>query len=262
MRRFVPLAAAGAGGVAAYVAWNIDRVPLSGRRRFISVTPVWERRIADYTFDSLMRSERARVVDPEHPTAVFVDKVLRRLLAVDLPEAPHLRGLDWQVVIINAPVVNAFVLPNGKVIVYAPILRVCQDEQGLATVLSHEVAHVVCRHGAERLSRQFLFTLPLLLMRLLLDNPGPWLQVGALANLAHSRAQEMEADHVGLLLMARACYQPASALPFWNRFAALERSAPPEWASTHPASKKRVANLKELLPEAQGELRRCCPGAH
>lgn len=157
--------------------------------------------------------------------------------------------------------VNAFALPGGKVAVYTGILPVTRDEAGLATVMSHEVAHALARHGGERMSTGLLAQFGMIALEQGLAGESPnrimafktAYGVGAKVGfiLPFSRKQELEADRIGLFLMAKAGYDPREAVHFWERMAQLDQSKAPEFLSTHPSDIKRIQQLKKWLPEAQ-----------
>jgi len=175
----------------------------------------------------------------------------------------ELDGYQWEFNLVEDPNVNAWCMPGGKVVVYTGILPITQNEAGLAVVMGHEIAHAFARHGAERMSQGLVVEMGgMALSRALRDRPeqtknlfmqsyGIGTQVGIL--LPYSRTHESEADHLGLIFMAMAGYNPQEAVSFWQRMAAQKTGAqPPEFLSTHPANQTRIQNLKELLPEAMG----------
>ncbi len=172
-----------------------------------------------------------------------------------------LAGYKWEFNLVNDPSVNAWAMPGGKVVVYTGILPVAQNENGLATVMGHEVAHAVAQHGNERMSQGLLTQLGGMALSVALSqNPsqtnnlfmaayGMGTQIGVL--LPYSRLQESEADQLGLIFMALAGYDPRQALGFWQRMAAQsEGGSPPEFLSTHPAHETRMERIKDYLPEA------------
>lgn len=172
-----------------------------------------------------------------------------------------LQGYNWEFNLVKDPAVNAWAMPGGKVVVYTGILPVARNETGLATVMGHEVAHAVARHGNERMSQALLTQLGgMALSTALSQNPsqtndlfmaayGIGTQVGVL--LPYSRLQESEADHLGLIFMAMAGYDPRDALGFWQRMAEQSKGAsPPEFLSTHPADRTRIERIRDYLPEA------------
>jgi predicted Zn-dependent protease len=182
------------------------------------------------------------------PGAVEVQEVMQDLvLAADTEGLPW----EWEVSLLEAPeTVNAFCLPGGKMAVYSGILPVTADEQGLAVVMGHEIAHALERHGTERLTRQMGTQVVLELL-----GAGDYQELGMLAaqlaiELPYGRGDELEADRVGLFLMADAGYDPREAVAFWGRMAQLGGGGGPEWLSTHPSDQTRMAELEALLPEA------------
>ncbi|MCA9173668.1 MAG: M48 family metallopeptidase [Planctomycetales bacterium] len=168
---------------------------------------------------------------------------------------------QWEFRVLATAEQNAFALPGGKVAVHEGILPVCLTEAGLAVVMSHEIAHALARHGGERMSQGMAVNgVKQLGQYVMRQQPttrqDQLLQAYGVVSkyayvLPYSRRHESEADHIGLMLMARAGYNPEEAPRFWQRFAALNNAATPEFLSTHPASETRVQQLTNLLPEAQ-----------
>jgi predicted Zn-dependent protease len=156
--------------------------------------------------------------------------------------------------------VNAWCMPGGKVAVYTGILPYTRDETGLAVVLGHEIGHALADHGNERMSQVLLANMGGMALSVALSQEpgathdlfmaafGAGVTVGAL--LPYSRLHESEADRIGLVLMARAGYDPREAIPFWERMSKASKTRPPEFLSTHPAPESRIENLKNYLPEA------------
>lgn len=175
--------------------------------------------------------------------------------------ASELSGYAWEFNLVQSDEVNAWCMPGGKVVFYSGILPVCQDEKGIAVVMGHEVAHAVAKHGAERMSEGMLAQMggmalsaalqskPEQTQQLWMTAFGLGAQYGVL--LPHSRGQESEADHLGLIFMAMAGYDPGASVSFWQRMAAKSDSQkPPEFMSTHPSDETRINDIKALLPEA------------
>lgn len=170
-------------------------------------------------------------------------------------------GWAWQFKVIAAKdTPNAFALPGGKVAAYSGIYGPAKNEAGLATVIAHEVGHAIARHGGQRITQSMLVGLGLEAADLTLGDTkhkdkilaglGVGAQVGVL--LPYSRSMEEEADTIGIYLMAQAGYDPREAVAFWKRFQKAKSSSggTPEFLSTHPATKKRIANLEKLVPKA------------
>jgi predicted Zn-dependent protease len=172
----------------------------------------------------------------------------------------RLVGYKWEFQLVEDKEMNAWCMPGGKVAVYTGILPVAQNEAGLAVVMGHEIAHAVARHGNERMSQgllvQFggmalseaLATEPAATQQLWMTAYGLGANYGAI--MPYSRLQESEADHLGLIFMAMAGYDPHAALAFWQRMAAQKEGQVPEFLSTHPADQARIENIKRLIPEA------------
>lgn len=178
-----------------------------------------------------------------------------------------LKNFAWEFNLIDDPnTVNAFCMPGGKVVVYTGIINVAQNEDALAVVMGHEIAHALAGHGNERMSQGLVAQLgltsldialaqkPAATRNLLLAAAGAGAQLGVL--LPFSRAHESEADEIGLYLMAMAGYNPREAAPFWERMTKSGGSRPPEFLSTHPDPVKRSQKLRSLVPRAQAYARR------
>lgn len=173
----------------------------------------------------------------------------------------QLAGFKWEFNLIqDDKTVNAWCMPGGKVAFYTAILPVCQDEQGVAVVMGHEVAHAIANHGAERMSQGLLAEFgistigtamgqnPTMTQQIFMQAVGMGTNVGM---LKFSRSHESEADHMGLIFMAIAGYDPSSAPKFWERMAALSGGQqPPEFMSTHPSHDTRIKDLEGWIPEA------------
>lgn len=168
---------------------------------------------------------------------------------------------QWEVVVFEDDTPNAFALPGGKIGVHTGILEVADTQDQLAAIIGHEVAHVISRHGAERVSQQFATSQALSLVQAYTANQstatqrtvmgllGLGAQVGVL--LPYSRVHESEADLVGLDLMARAGFDPRGSVQLWrNMQAAAGGQRPPQWLSTHPHSENRIEALQQRMPSA------------
>ncbi|MEY4527971.1 MAG: hypothetical protein RL768_1690 [Nitrospirota bacterium] len=177
---------------------------------------------------------------------------------------------QWEFAVIDDDkMVNAFALPGGKVAVFTGILKHTKNEAGLATVMGHEVAHALQRHGVERMSRSIIDQIAQLgaIGAAVGAHGGGGAIAGALGaygvnvSLPFNRKQESEADYIGLRLMAEAGYDPREAVPFWERMSGCPRQmigklcfraqqAIPEFLSTHPSDATRINQIEAWLPEA------------
>ncbi len=172
----------------------------------------------------------------------------------------RLVGGDWEITVFESDQVNAFALPGGKIGVYAGLLDVAEDQDQLATVIAHEVAHVVAEHGNERVSTQYATQGGLAAISAFLGGGGgaggqqimALLGVGAQVGvlLPFSRTQESEADVVGLELMARAGFDPRASVALWQNMKAEGGASPPPFMSTHPSNENRIDTLRDYMPEA------------
>ncbi|KAJ9156591.1 Peptidase family M48 [Pleurostoma richardsiae] len=245
------------GAVAFYFA-NVEVVPVSGRRRFNcfseeSIEEVSEMQYKRVLYD--LERQGGRLLPDWDPRTLMVRRVMRKLIPVS-----GMADAAWEVRVIDDPATaNAFVLPGGKVFVFSGILPLARNDSGLAAVLGHEIAHNLAEHIAERMSGAI--GVNILLGSLLLLSaaiPGGLLLTqffgGSLLDLMFSRPmsrlQESEADYIGLMMMAEACYDPREAVDFWKRMDRQQELQPPEWISTHPSNQTRIEKIQQWLPKA------------
>ncbi len=235
-------------------------VPDSGRRQLNLLSPSEEAALGISEFGKMKKTLKIST----HPGYnAQVKKVGHRLAKVmPVPNA------KWEFVVFEDPTPNAFALPGGKVGVHTGLFQITENEAGLAAVMGHEVAHVVARHSGERLSRTAASAGAVAVGAYILNKTAdvdPRVAGGALAagaglnRLAHSRAQELEADQLGALYMARAGYNPEEAVKLWERFAAYRNKAGQSqgvaFLRTHPLDSTRIASLQEYMPTAKAEYR-------
>lgn len=171
------------------------------------------------------------------------------------------RSFRWEFNVLKGNEVNAFALPGGKVAFWEGIMPVCNSDAGVAVVMGHEVAHAIARHGAERVSQSLGLGIIGELLSVGLSDGDPQkkeqvltlyglgVQVGAM--LPWGRSQESEADRIGLILMAKAGYDPKEAPRFWERMSKKGGGGVPEFLSTHPSHDTRISNLRKWMPEAK-----------
>lgn len=242
-------------------ALGCTTVPETGRQQLLLMSPAEEAEAGLQAFTAI---KRQRPVVSTGRDAEMVRRVGERIARVaPLPNA------EWEFVLFQDDTPNAFALPGGKVGIFTGILPITQDEAGLATVIGHEVAHAVARHGAERASKSMVVQLggsvlsaalgsdAGLTRDLVMQAYGVGTQVGVM--LPYSRLQELEADELGLLYMARAGFDPRAAVAFWQRFSdynARRGGSTPEFLSTHPVDSRRIAELQRMLPRAIAEYER------
>ncbi|MCI0546652.1 MAG: M48 family metallopeptidase [Candidatus Rokubacteria bacterium] len=242
------------GVLVAVIAVGCESVPITGRSQIMLVSPGDETKMGVQSYRDIV-SKSAVSKDPA--VNALVVRVGQRIAA-----ATGRTDLQWEYTVIEDKQANAFALPGGKIAVYTGILPITRDEAGLAAVIGHEVGHVIARHGGERVSQQMVTEMGISAVMAGLGSGNPVITQGVGAALGvgasygvlmpFGRQQESEADHIGLILMAKAGYDPRAARDLWIRFgqAAQGSQRPPEWLSTHPSEDTRVKQIEEWLPEA------------
>jgi predicted Zn-dependent protease len=174
--------------------------------------------------------------------------------------AGEVSNYKWAFNLVEDKTVNAWCMPGGKIVFYTGILPLTKNEAGNAVVMGHEIAHAIAKHGNERMSQGLIQELGGVALEVAMqDKPKETQQLyqtayGIASNvgviLPFSRKQELEADRIGLILMAMAGYNPNEAIPFWKRMAAISTNPMPAFLSTHPSDAKRIEEIKKYLPEA------------
>jgi predicted Zn-dependent protease len=240
-------------------------VPITGRKQLSLISDSEMNALSFQQYDQVI-AESQLSTDPAATAMVkrvganiqgAVEKYFR-----DNGMSKHLEGYVWEFNLIESDQVNAWCMPGGKVAFYTGILPICQDDTGVAVVMGHEIAHAIAEHGGERMSHQMALqmggmalseaieTQPEETKALYMTAFGVGAQFGAM--LPFSRKHESEADHMGLIFMAMAGYDPREAPNFWQRMSAGSGGAPPEFMSTHPSDETRIRQLNERMPEALG----------
>lgn len=236
-------------------------VPVTGRHELNFMSADQEMALGLSSFDALKKDT---AINHDPGVNAMVQSVGRRIAEVaskDLPKA------QWEFVVFDSKEANAFCLPGGKVGVFAGILPITKTEAGLATVLGHEIGHAVAHHGASRMSEEELAQVFGQGLNSSVPSSDPRVRsivsvaYGVVAKvgveLPYSRSQESEADHIGLVYMARAGYDPKEAVAFWQRFAEFNQQqggqSTPTFLRTHPVDAVRIKQLQQWLPEAQAE---------
>jgi len=232
--------------------------PITGRQQFILIPQSQEIALGLKSYQEILSQSK---LSEDKETVDMVNRVGWRIARVTSRDYAIAKDYAWEFnVIDDEKTPNAFALPGGKIAVYTGILKYTQNEAGLATVMAHEVGHALARHGAERMSHYLLAQLGQVALNVAMHDQSP--EVLAAVNVGYgvgttvgvllpfSRVEESEADHIGLILMAKAGYNPREAVLFWERMAKAGGKKPPVFLSTHPADEKRIAQIKAWLPEA------------
>ncbi|WFD29839.1 metalloendopeptidase [Malassezia sp. CBS 17886] len=256
-----------AGGAGVYYVCHLEQVPATGRYRFLDVGLQEELRMGQQAYQETLQSYHGRILPASAPASAQVRRVATRIIGacaqLDRDRAPGAPETRWSVHVINdATQKNAFVLPGGHIFVFTGILPVCRGDAGLATVLSHEIAHQLARHSAEKMSGYKVLLMGCTLLDIVgIDFGLSRVVLNMLLSLPNSRAIETEADKLGLRIMAAACYPPQEAIHFWfvrTRTLLTRRKRMDsgdghagQWAesahallSTHPVNSQRISQIE------------------
>jgi metalloendopeptidase OMA1, mitochondrial len=242
-----------------------QRTPVTNREQRVGLTDKQQAQLGSEQYAKTLRQNRARIVSSGAEYSE-VQRVAKRIEAVAGRDKP---AFNWKVTLLRKNEANAYCLPGGKIVVYTGILPLTGNDAGLATVLGHEVAHATAEHAAERIERQHLTRVAAAIIAGgVAFTPAQYVHViallgvgGAAASLPFSRTQESEADHIGLIYMAKAGYDPHEALAFWKRMRrASKGKEPPEFASDHPSDQHRIERIRAWLPEAERAYTSAQPG--
>lgn len=228
------------------------KTPVTNRTQFMMISP--DQEIA------LGATEAKKVVET---SKVSTDKKLQdrvKRIGERIAAVSGRSDFAWEFTVIQDDTPNAFCLPGGKVFFYTGILKITENDDQIATVMGHEIAHALARHGAERMSMQSASNIGAQVLAAALNVPaqyqnlyaqayGVTSQVGLI--LPYSRKFEHEADQIGVYLMYKAGYNPAQALKFWENMARLSKSSqkPPAFLSTHPADDERIREIREYIAQ-------------
>jgi len=235
-----------------YYITHQSTVPITGRIHLVELSKQDEINLGIESYQKILSQsqiiEKGQLVEQ-------VRKIGQRIVKVS--DVPY---LNWEFTVIQSDKVNAFALPGGKVAVYTGITPLAENVNGMATILGHEIAHVIARHGAERLAYEKLKRLGMFAVNLStgdMDTETKTIIMSAFGlghyfgmRLPFSRQHETEADYIGLIYMSRACFDPHAAPKFWERMAAASSRQDLAFTSTHPSHKTRIAQLRQWMPEA------------
>jgi len=243
---------------------HIEEVPITKRRRFVALTKGQMEQISAREFEEHLKENQADILPTNNTSYTRIARVAHRIIAAN-KDLGEISKKEWTITVIDDPQKNAFVLPTGNIFVYTGMLDMCANDDQLGIILGHEMSHAILNHSAEAISHGNLFSVllivPLAMLWAAVPNDGLALVADWIFNkvaklmieLPYSRAIEKEADEVGLLLAAKACFDVREAKVFWRKMAYLTHSDPtevelPEFLSTHPAHTTRLEDIARLLP--------------
>lgn len=246
-RRMRGAAAAGCAAALAACAYN----PTLGRDQFLLVDDAALAQSAQQAWDQTLATSK---VSRDRAANARVQRVGSKLV-----QAAGLANRPWQYVVFDDPAANAFVLPGGRIGVNTGLLDLVENDDQLAAVLGHELAHSVANHAAERYSQTAATQLALGVGQAALGSqasPQAARQIAALGGagaqlgilLPYSRKHELEADRLGVDYMVRAGYRPGEAVELWRTMQRANTGGrPPKFLSTHPSESTRIAELERYI---------------
>lgn len=239
-----------------YYFSNQEQVPLTGRTQLVDMTREQEASLGLQSYQQILSQSRVLAYGEQVELVRAIGERLKQAAQV-MDMDP---GFEWEFNVIESDQANAFALPGGKVAVYTGLLPIAENVDGLSAVMGHEIAHAIARHGAERMAYQKLAQLGTMAagmtlgdmdfqtQRMVMGALGAGAQYGLL--MPFSRSHESEADYMGLIFLARACFDPREAPRLWERMGKTGGEGPPEFMSTHPSSETRIRQFEEWMPEA------------
>ncbi len=239
--------------------------PVTGRKS-LDLVPASEMQSMSYTeYGTFLSSHKLSSNEEQSAMVTRVGTRIQKAVEAYMTQnkkSKNLNGFKWEFHLVEDPTVNAWCMPGGKVVVYTGIMPLIKNETDLAVVLGHEIAHAIANHGAERMSEGMVQQLGGVALSVAMSNKpaqtralfaqayNAGTQVGIM--LPYSRLHESEADHMGLIFMSIAGYNPDEAINFWEGMkAASGGKGPNDLLSTHPSDDKRIADIKSWLPEVK-----------
>jgi predicted Zn-dependent protease len=224
-----------------------EAAPVTGRKQLVLLSESQATEMGLTAYQKILKENKLST------DQVLVERVRR--VGKRIAVASGRTDLQWEFNVIQDDSPNAFALPGGKVGVNTGLFKVARNDDQLAAVMAHEVGHAIARHGSERMSQQMAVQAGLAGLGLSGSQAAQYSELAAMAAtlgviLPFSRTQEAEADHIGVIMMAKAGYDPRASVTLWENFARLGGARQPEFLSTHPAPDSRIKNLQALMPEA------------
>ena len=242
---------------------SCSNVPLTGRKQFTAIPSFQMLALSADSYTQVLSeqqiSDNTAYVSSVRRVGENVSEAVERYLEMNGLEA-RIEGFNWQFNVLESEEMNAWCMPGGQIAFYEGIMPICGDDNGIAIVMGHEIAHAVAKHGNERMSQQLLINMGGVALSEALETEKEQTQQLALlafgvgtqlgVSLPYSRTHESEADELGLYFMAMAGYDPRTAPAFWERMEQVGGARPPEFLSTHPDPFNRIEHLHEIMPKA------------
>ncbi len=252
-------------GAAVYYFANQKTVPYTDRKQLRTMKHDAEMQLGLQSYQQILSDNRQNLVQ-SGPVVDAVRDIGAKIARAASDSDP---GFEWAFNVIDSEQVNAFALPGGYTAIYTGIIPVAENEDGLAAIMGHEVAHALAHHGAERMAQQNM-------QRIVgagvamgaggMDFGAQKAVMGVFGGISQygfalpfSRKHESEADYIGLILMSRACYDPREAPKLWERMGQAGGANPPEFQSTHPSPQTRIDDFNGWMPDAIEIYNRSCP---
>ena len=240
---------------------SCSTVPITGRKQLALIPSSQMLSMSQQQYSEVKQKSKIVTSGKERESIKRVGQKLSIEVEKWLEEEGYDMTFNWEFELIESKQVNAWCMPGGKVAFYTGIMKYCNTDTAVAVVMGHEIAHAVCKHGNERMTMSIgVAAANIGLLVALKDQPSStrnsWmLAFGAASTtgvlLPFSRKHETEADELGLMLMARAGYDPRESVRFWQRMhQGAGGSKVPEFLSTHPSHQTRIENLQKLMPKA------------
>jgi len=235
--------------IALVLAGCLGKAPVTQRSQLVLLSPEQEKSLGQSSYTEFLSKAQ---ISKDAKASQRVTTIGKKIA-----EVANRDDFNWEFTLVESKEINAFCLPGGKVVVYTGILEIAQNDDQLATVMSHEIAHALARHGAERMSHQQIAAMIQQLGTAVVNAQAPQYQEGF--NLAYglgtqygvmlpySRSHEHEADEIGVHLMHKAGYNVDEAVKFWKNMKQVKSQAMPEFLSTHPSDDNRIKKIEKII---------------
>lgn len=231
----------------------------SGFTRLVPAAEIEQMAQQQYRQQLAQAAEKRALAPPDHPQLKRLRAIAQRIIPHALAWNPRAQDWKWEVNLIGSKQINAYCMPGGKIAFYTGILEQLQlSDDEVAMVMGHEIAHALREHARERMGKSAVTEGVARVGGAVI---AAWLGIdprvtdsvarggAGLAALSFSRSDETEADLVGMELAARAGYDPRAGVTLWQKMGAASKGAPPQWLSTHPSGRSRIAEIEQNLPK-------------